>query len=169
MANILTYFPERTKSNILNKYISIYRKNYELFNLLVYDSYIISINNYKTNVAKLVSGNILLLICNSKFMIHEPYLKNNSRIIFTKKDFIIQGIIMGQYINYYYRYRNSIKYKYHFNYDDEDMKFNIYYYFYKNYQYKKLVGKVKNKYNKSRILIPNKYELNYYSKYFHLI
>ncbi len=165
---IITYFPESTELKIQNDNFSIYCKNQLLFSLQIDDQYI-DIHNFKTNVSKLVSGNILIHISNSKFMINEPYLKNNSRIIFTKKDFIIQGIIMGQYIHYYYRYRNSIKYKYHFNYDDEDMKFNIYYYFYKNYQYKKLVGKGKNKYNKSFILIPNKYELNYYSKYFHLI
>jgi len=165
---IITYFPESTELKIQNNKFSIYCKNQLLFSLQIDDQYI-DIHNFKTNVSKIFFNNILIHISNSKFAIDmgEPDMKKNYCIIFVKKDYIILDRL-SQHILYYYCYRNSIKYKYNFKYD-ADLKFIIYYYFYNNYQYKKRYGKFKNKYTKSFILIPNKYEFTFASNYFNLL
>jgi hypothetical protein len=168
MANVLSYFtfnvPSEDKLNyeyyIDNKNICIYYKKTIIFSI-VYDylDNLIGIRNHLTNMSKDVSG----IIANSN------YIKNYA------DRFYIFSLYSSGYcdkLKYWYSFINKIRYIYKilFYANPGFIPLYIKKYFQNNFIYVYIMinkNTIKRKYTNSYVLIPNKYEMHYYSNYLH--
>jgi len=186
MANILSYFiynvPDINKSKFsygaLNNSINIYYNSEVIFSIDFYENYKY-ISNFSKNISRTFNDNILVNFSTYEYQKDLDLSISNSNIvkqyftIYIYKDNKIWTEENDNYLCIYSNILNSIKYKYCYIYEITDIKLfytknqrlnNYFIYIYKKHN---MIFTIK--YNKSRILIPNKYELNYYSMYFHLI
>ena len=186
MANILSYFiynvPDINKSKFsygaLNNSINIYYNSEVIFSIDFYENYKY-ISNFSKNISRTFNDNILVNFSTYEYQKDLDLSISNSNIvkqyftIYIYKDNKIWTEENDNYLCIYSNILNSIKDKYCYIYEITDIKLfytknqrlnNYFIYIYKKHN---MIFTIK--YNKSFILIPNKYELNYYSMYFHLI
>jgi hypothetical protein len=174
MNNILSYFVKKDANYVYeyilkNNMIKIYNNSFKLVFILqqpILNSIII--NNFEYNIYKKIINNRQIEIITNKYK-KDSYEQIN--IIYFNKDKLIDYSNFN-IIEKNYRFINSIKYNIRILLDSSDHNL---YFIYKNrinnkhiYKYKNRLNIFTRKYIKYHILIPNKYELYYYSNYFHI-
>ena len=171
--NILSYFIKDIKDTTERAFyrqqnyacgVQIYYK-YELL-YEIKDWYKIHyLNNYETNI-------IFKYTFNCK--IYYNYTKNKYKKLFYKKDATIQFFSSNYILFYFYQSKYIKKYILEYCINKKHLlATNIKYYnqnkyIYKNVIYYNILPKNKFIITSPMILIPNKYELHYYSKLFHI-
>jgi len=172
MANILSYFTSNiahsdrifytfSKSND-NKHIYIIYKNKIILEFGKNNNSLYIINR-SSNIYKNMENNILTHIITNKLN-HNVLL--NHKYIYFKKDRILYCFKENlNFISYYLKIIGSIRYKYKVHIPIVNFK-QIKYFYNKSIYISINYGS--NKYKTYVILIPNKYEFYYYSKYFHI-
>jgi hypothetical protein len=175
MANILSYFlinindlDQIYYGHGQNNYdMFLHYKNKYFFILNIYQNKY-NINNYNTNIYKQICKDTktILAIITNKFLKDITY---KCFMIYYYSDNKINKFNRNT-IKYLYDFINKIRYKIYIGiiYDDNYYIENKYYYVNNSiiiYNDKKLTNCF---YNSIIVLIPNKYELYYYSNYFHI-
>jgi len=174
MANILSYFTYKiaqsdrifysySKKND-NKDIYIYYKN-EIILEICKNTNFCFILNCLSNIYKNMENNILIQLMTNKF---DRNVLLNHKYIYYKQDKIVSFLKANlNFISYYLKFIGSIRYKYNVYISNSIANFKHIKYFYNKSIY--IYGGYNYyKYTTYAILIPNKYELYYYSKYFHI-
>jgi hypothetical protein len=173
MNNVLSYFILNIDKSKHSNYCQINSNNLleiistieqkKLYICEIYTNRII-IWNMNTNIYKLIQFNKILGVAKNNFF---NYKYDNAGVIYYNKD-LKMLIHNNHYIRYKY-YLNKYKIKYNFSvYYNSIALFrnNIYY-----YNMYKIVNKIINTYINgfhSKILINNKYEMQYYSRYWYI-
>jgi hypothetical protein len=165
--NILSYFTKDIKDIRelvfykqikYNIGIKIFYKDKLIYNINYYYCY-----NYINNILK---SNSLKYIYKSNISYYSK--SNKKKLYYTKNDTL--NINNPNYIKFYYLYNKYLnKIRFHYSIDSEELLFT-YIIYYKNYKYIRTRNNkdIKLKFTSAQILIPNKYELDYYCKFFNL-
>ena len=167
--NILSYFTKDIKDIrelVFYKQIK-YNNGIKIFYkdklILIYNIHYYYCYNYINNIFKSPS---LKYIYKSKI---SYYSKSNNKTLYYKNNDTF-NINNPNYINFYYLYNKYLnKIRFHYSIDGEELLFT-YIIYYKNYKYIRTRNNknIKLKFTSAQILIPNKYELDYYCKFFNI-
>jgi len=177
MANILTYFTINNENildysyntnntlDIIDK--KIYYKYDLIFSNTTNQNLTTHIYNYKTNVFKIILNGIIVQITNQKY---RRDLNNKHFTLYYKNDkYLKYG--NKNYIFFYYMIKKyKLKYCYNIKFDhkfENQLSINIRYYNNMIFRYITRYY-IDDKYLRSYILVPNKYELYYYSNFLYL-
>ncbi len=177
MANVLSYFTYNIAqsggmfyvcngTNISGTTIYIYYKDKVIYNYFE-NKNVCYITNYLSNICKSINKIkrkiIYKQIITNKF--HRDLLFCN--YIYFKQDYICFRENFN-YILYFYKFIRSIRYKDKITISSSIVNFTKLKYFYNKSIYMYIKNAVITKYTTYAILIPKKYELYYYSNYFHI-